>query len=264
MPISVASLDGGCGFCDLRLKEHLMSGILTPIVGILSYIVLATTWLVISFFSPRGQDALHNLGRIWAKIIFFTARVRLEVYGRENIPTGAPVVFASNHQSQFDIPALYLALPLQFRFVVKQELFKIPLFGQAMRRAGYVPIDRSGGKKAIKSLRDAVRRIQSGTSVVVFPEGTRSPDGRLLPFKSGALLVASHSGVPIVPIGIWGTYKVLPKGSLWVRPGHVVVSIGTPIDTTSFKGPKAREELVDEVRARITALMEMSREAHTC
>ena len=241
-----------------------MSGILTPVVGIISYVLLATTGLVISFFTPKGADILHNLGRSWARILFFCARVRIEVHGQEHIPKGIPVVFASNHQSQFDIPALYLALPVQFRFVVKQELFKIPLFGQAMRRAGYVPIDRSGGKRAIKSLRDAVRRIQSGTSVVVFPEGTRSPDGTLLPFKSGALLIASKACVPIVPIGIWGTYKVLPKGSLWVRPGNVVVTIGAPVDTRSFTGPGAKEGLVEEVRDRIASLINKSRKTHKC
>ena len=241
-----------------------MSGVITPVIGTISYIVLASTGLIISFFSPKGADILHDLGRIWARILFFVARVRLDVHGQENTPAGVPVVFASNHQSQFDIPALYLALPVQFRFVVKKELFNIPLFGQAMKQAGYVPIDRSGGKKALKSLRDAVRRIQSGMSVLVFPEGTRSPDGQLLPFKSGALLIASRSGVPIVPIGIWGSYKVLPKGSLWVRPGRVVVSIGKPVDTTSFTGPSAKENLVTEVKKRIAALVEESRNTNIC
>ena len=238
-----------------------MAGILTPIIGILSYIILASTGLILSFVHPRGADLLHSLGRIWSRILFFTARIRLKVEGQENIPSGTPVVFASNHQSQFDIPALYLALPVQFRFVVKQELFKIPLFGQAMKRAGYVPIDRSGGKKAVKSLRDAVRRIRSGTSVVVFPEGTRSPDGRLLPFKSGALLIALRSGVPIIPIGIWGTYKILPKGSLWVRPGSAVVTIGRPIDTKSYTGKDAKEKLVAHVREAIEELVERSKGA---
>lgn len=236
-----------------------MAGILTPIVGILSYILLASIGLLLSFIHPRGADLLHAFGRVWARILFLTARIRLEVVGQDNIPKGMPVVFASNHQSQFDIPALYLALPVQFRFVVKQELFKIPLFGQAMKRAGYVPIDRSGGKRAVKSLRDAVRRIRSGTSVVVFPEGTRSPDGRLLSFKSGALLIALKSGVPIVPVGIWGTCKILPKGSLWVRSGKVVVTIGSPIDTRNYTGKDAKERLVAHVREAIEELVERSK-----
>ena len=183
-----------------------MAGILTPIVGIISYVILAIAGLFVSLFSSQGQDILHNLGRLWSKILFLTARVNLAVEGQDNIPEG-PAVFASNHQSQFDIPALYLAIPIQFRFVVKKELFKIPLFGLAMRRAGYVPIDRSGGKKAVSSLREAALRIRSGTSVVVFPEGTRSPDGRLLPFKSGALLLALKAEVPIVPIAIKGSHQ---------------------------------------------------------
>ncbi|OCC16431.1 1-acyl-sn-glycerol-3-phosphate acyltransferase [Dissulfuribacter thermophilus] len=233
-----------------------MVGIITPIVGITTYIILATIGLLISFFSSKGPDVLHNLGRLWSKIIFKAARSKIDVRGQEHIPHGTPVVFASNHQSQFDIPALYLAIPIQFRFVVKKELFKIPLFGLAMKRAGYVPIDRTGGKKAVKSLRAAVRRIKSGTSVVVFPEGTRSPDGKLLPFKTGALLVALKSGVPIVPIGIKGTHKILPKGSLWVRPGEVQVSIGRPIDTTLFQGRDAKDELVRVVRQEIARLID--------
>ena len=233
-----------------------MAGILTPIVGIISYIVLASIGLLISLFTHKGADILHSLGRLWSRIIFLAAGIRLHIRGQANIPRGEPAVFASNHQSQFDIPALYLALPIQFRFVVKQELFRIPLFGQAMKRAGYVPIDRSGGKNAVKSLREAVRRIQAGASVVVFPEGTRSPDGRLLPFKGGVLLLALRAGVPIVPVGIRGSHKVLPKGSLWVRSGTINVSIGIPIDTREYQGRGEKERLVKRVQKAVAELVD--------
>lgn len=163
------------------------------------------------------------------------AGVKLHVTGLENIPSGGPVVFASNHASQFDIPVLYLALGVQFRFLVKKELFSIPLFGTAMRRAGYIPIDRSGGRAAVLSLKKAAQRIKEGTSIVVFPEGTRSPDGRLQPFKAGGMQLAIQAGCPIVPVAISGSHEVLPKGSLTLKPGLITVAIGKPIDPNGSK-----------------------------
>ncbi|MGB9712014.1 MAG: lysophospholipid acyltransferase family protein [Dissulfurimicrobium sp.] len=229
---------------------HKIRAVFFLIFAVSSYVLLGSIAILLSLLTGTG-DYGHNLGRFWSKLLFIVAGLRLNVTGSENIPLGRPVVFASNHASQLDIPVLYLALCVQFRFLVKKELFKIPLFGQAMRMAGYIPIDRSGGKTAVLGLRDAAKRIREGTSIVVFPEGTRSSDGRLQPFKIGGIKVAIESGCPIVPVAISGSHKVLPKGSLMIRPGGIIsVSIGRPIDP---KG--SRDDLTKEVWDAINAML---------
>ncbi len=129
-----------------------------------------------------------------------------------------------------DIPILYKALPVEFRFLVKKELFKIPLLGFAMKTAGYVPIDRSGGRAAVRSMKEAAARIREGASIVVFPEGTRTLDGKLQPFKEGGFMLAVKSGCPVVPVAIRGSYNILRKGSFIAKPGDVEVIVGSPME----------------------------------
>ncbi len=220
----------------------MIRAIIASIVIVITYIPLATIAILASLFTGSGNTA-HSLGRLWSKVALLVSGVRLETYGAEHIPKDRPAIFASNHASQFDILVLYLALPVQFRFVVKKELFKIPLFGQAMRRAGYIPIDRSGGKAALMSLKKAAEAIRNGTSVVVFPEGTRSVDGRLKPLKPGAIVLAIKSGCPIVPVAISGSHRVLPKGRLRIRPGKIKVRIGQALETTDKGRARNKEEV---------------------
>lgn len=219
-------------------------------IAVLSYILFGSVAIISSFITGNG-DFAHRLGRIWSRVLFSAAGARLTVSGLENIPRGRPVVFASNHASQFDIPALYLALNVQFRFLVKKELFRIPLFGTAMLKAGYIPIDRSGGRAAVLSIRKAAEKIRSGTSVVVFPEGTRSVDGRLGPFKPGGMQLAIQAGCPIVPVAISGSYKVLPKGSLKVRPGSIKVAVGRSMDPGG-----TRDEMIKKVWSAILDMLD--------
>ncbi len=134
-------------------------------------------------------------------------------------------------QSQFDIFVLQGFLGVDFRWLAKKELFNVPIWGPAMRRSGYIPIDRSHGRKAIKSLDEAAQKIAAGTSVIIFPEGTRSKDGKLHDFKAGAMVLAIKSAVPIVPVAILGTYEILPKGKLLMTPGKVQIRVGRPIET---------------------------------
>ena len=136
--------------------------------------------------------------RWWSRTIARCSGVEVRVEGLENLEGDRPYIFAGNHQSQFDIFALDGFLMVDFRWMAKKELFRIPIVGAAMRLAGSIPIDRSHGRKAMKSLAEAATRIASGTSVVIFPEGTRTSDGRLQPFKSGAMYLAIKSGVDIV------------------------------------------------------------------
>lgn len=170
----------------------------------------------------------------WGRLICQMCQVRVDISGIEHLDPDATYIFVGNHASQFDIFAFQGYFPHDFRWIAKKELFRIPLFGPAMRRAGIIPIDRSAGRKAVKSLAQAAQRIRSGSSVLIFPEGTRSRDGRLMPFKSGAALLAIKSGVAVVPVGFNQTHQIMPKGALLPRPGTVYLRVGEPIDVSEL------------------------------
>ncbi|HKJ05333.1 MAG TPA: lysophospholipid acyltransferase family protein [Geopsychrobacteraceae bacterium] len=215
------------------------------------------TFLVILFgvpFSFISPDYLHNCAIIWAKGCLRLAGVRIKVEGSEHLQNRS-AVYIANHQSQFDILAMYACLPIQFRWMAKRELFDIPLFGMAMRRCDYIPIDRSNRRKAMQSMITAAQRIKDGTSVIVFPEGTRSPDGKLLPFKKGGFLIALKAQAPIVPIAIDGSFSLLPRGSFLVRPGEIKVTILPAVETCNLTN-KELDTLINEVRVSIATLTE--------
>lgn len=213
---------------------------------------ITVTGIPLSFLSP---NYLHTYARLWGRIGLLLAGVGLEVEGRENLLSDRPVIYMSNHQSNFDILAVFAGLPGQFRWLAKEELFRIPLFGLTMRRAGYIPLDRSDRQKAIQGMGAAARRIAAGASVMIFPEGTRSPDGSLLPFKKGGFILALESQVPIVPIVIRGSCKIMPKHSRWIRGGTIRITIFPSIDTTG-RTLAGRDELMEEVRVPIAAALE--------
>jgi 1-acyl-sn-glycerol-3-phosphate acyltransferase len=192
--------------------------------------------------------------RWWSRTIARATGVEVQVEGMENLQPDRPYIFAANHQSQFDIFALDGFLMVDFRWMAKKELFRIPVVGAAMRLAGSIPIDRSHGREAMKSLAEAAGRIASGTSVVIFPEGTRTLDGRLQPFKSGAMYLAIKSGVDIVPMAIVGGYDVLAKGHFLSKPGRIVIKIGQPIATTDYT-QKQKQELADLLHSKVAALI---------
>lgn len=206
------------------------------------------TGVPVTIFDPT-KKFLHNYARVWGKIGLFLAGVSLEIKDMQKIPPG-PVIFMGNHQSNFDILALYAALPVHFSWIAKEELFRIPLFGFAMRRAGYIPLDRGDGRRALKSMDEAARKIRSGVSVIVFPEGTRTRDGNLLPFKRGGFLLAAKAGVPIVPFTINGTARINPAKTLQLRKGSVTISFSDPLETTGATGKK-RDDLIGRVREAI-------------
>jgi len=209
----------------------------TPLVTLL--ISIATIFCSAILRQPAAS--VQVLAAWWARSICVASGVAVQVEGKETLQTGHPYIFAANHQSQFDIFALQGFLGVDFRWLAKKELFRVPIWGAAMRRAGYIPIDRSHGRKAIKSLDQAAKKIAKGTSVIIFPEGTRSKDGKLQKFKSGAMLLAIKSGVPLVPVAITGTYDVLPKGRLLVRAGQVSIKVGQPIDSKEYKSKDKNE-----------------------
>jgi len=189
----------------------------------------------------------------WSRDILRAAGTPVIVDGLDNIPPDQPVIYASNHSSMFDIWALSATLPDSVRFVAKKELFKIPLLGPAMRSAGHIPIDREARKKAFEAYNEAARTIKRGVTPVVFPEGTRSRTGELLPFKNAPFGLAIAAQVPVVPIYVHHTFEILPKGAWRLRPRPIHLMIGKPISTTGL-GPEDRERLRDEVRAAMVAL----------
>ena len=224
-------------------------------------LVIPVLTFVVSFLALIGllllrisAEKIQILPRLWGRIIVRGSGVRVSLESVVELDRSASYIFAANHQSQFDIFTLQGYLAHDFRWLAKKELFSIPVFGTAMHHAGYISVDRSHGRKAVQSLNEAAQRIASGTSVIIFPEGTRSPDGQLQPFKSGVMVLAIRSGVPIVPVAISGSHEVLPKGALLPRPGHIHVTIGAPIATKDYT-IKQKDELAGRLQQTVASLL---------
>jgi 1-acyl-sn-glycerol-3-phosphate acyltransferase len=190
--------------------------------------------VVLSLFDTDGRLVHFYCAVPWAKVILFVCGVKVNVKGLENVESRIPRIYLTNHQSAFDIFALLSCLPVHFKFVLKQELMKIPLLGATMRRAGYVGIDRDDPRKALKSMHDAAEQIKGGASVVIFPEGTRSTDGQIQDFRPGAFHLALKSGRDVVPITINGSYRIMPKSSFRINKGTFVMRFGKPIPVKGY------------------------------
>jgi len=198
----------------------------------------------------------HYIARIWGGTLLFFSGVRISVKGLDQVPKDQAYVFVSNHESALDIPVLLYALPFQVRMMAKKELFRIPLFGWAIALGGYIKIDRSNTERAIASLREAAERVpRQGISVLVFPEGTRSPTGKLRRFKKGGFAFAQQTGLSIVPISILGSRHLTPKKAKYIKPGKIDVVVGTPIEVTS-SDREHRDDLVRATRDFIQARKE--------
>jgi 1-acyl-sn-glycerol-3-phosphate acyltransferase len=216
---------------------------------VLSTIVLGVIAIIISFFTRTG-NLVHIIARIWGKGILFVSGINVTVYGLDNIDPSRSYIYMSNHQSNFDIPVLLACLPVQFRWLAKAELFKIPLFGRSMRAAGYVKIDRFNRESAFQSINEAAAKMQIGVSVMIFPEGTRSRDGKIRAFKKGGFVMAVDSGAPIVPVILQGTWPIMDKSSLRINAGNVALHIEKPIDTSGYTR-YTKTDLMESVRAII-------------
>ncbi len=215
---------------------------------LISVPLFGTAAILIALFERRKLLS-HKIAWFWCRIILFLSGVRLEVEGLERLTPGQRYVFFANHQSQMDIPVLEEALKdFEIRFLAKRSLFRIPFFGWGLAALGYIPVERDDPREGLRSLIACAERVREGYSVVVFPEGTRSPDGRLLPFKTAGFLIPIKAGVPAVPVAILGTRKILPKGSLFVRPGEVRVIVGDPLPTEGLT-KRDKDRLAKEVRA---------------
>lgn len=208
------------------------------IAVIYSTIFLGPLTVVLAYLTRKG-DMPHLVARAWGNVNLWAAGVKVHVRGLENIDPKASYVYAANHQSWFDIFAILGRLPVQFRWLAKEELFKFPFLGAAMAAIGYVPIDRTDRRKAFASIDQAARKVRGGTSIVIFPEGTRSPNGVLQDFKKGGFALAMKSQRPMVPISICHSHRIMPKSEgLKIQPGEIEMVIGKPIPT---KGLETRD-----------------------
>lgn len=178
----------------------------------------------------RQGELPWRISRAWGRTLLWAWGVRVVVRGEREAPRG-PVVYAANHASTLDIPVLFAHLPANFRIVHKRSLYLLPVFGLYLYCCGHIGIDRSRAFRARKSLERAARRIAGGTSVAVFPEGTRSPDGSVLPFKKGSFVLAIRAGVPIVPVSLCGVKHVAPRGLVRMRAGELTMRLHAPVPT---------------------------------
>jgi 1-acyl-sn-glycerol-3-phosphate acyltransferase len=217
------------------------------------YLVLTVVFsilaLLLALIDPSGNRS-HRIASLWASSALFLAGVRVNIHNMDLISPDQSYIYAANHQSAFDILVLLGKLNVQFRWLAKDTLFKIPLFGWAMKRTGYIPINRSNPKQAYQSLLQAAKKVNEGTSVVIFPEGTRQDTETLGEFKKGGFILALKSKKPIVPVGIQGSARVKHKKGLKITPGIIQVVIGKPIPTEGYH-TKDAEILMVKVRAAI-------------
>jgi len=222
----------------------LLIGLLTILTG-LAVIVSAP-------FDRTGKLA-YRLSTLWTWGIFKIGGIRVKVRGLEGLNPRRPYVFIANHQSYIDIPVLIKALPgFQLRWIAKKELLRVPLFGWAMWSAKHIIVDRFNLSKAKASLKKAEQRIREGLSVVIFPEGTRSSDGKLLPFKRGGFVLAVKTRTPVAPVTIAGSGAVLPRGDWRIREGEIEVVVSEPVAVDPYRAGHTRE-LVSRVRSEMEA-----------
>ncbi|MGA2463839.1 MAG: lysophospholipid acyltransferase family protein [Thermodesulfobacteriota bacterium] len=217
---------------------------------VIALLILGIVIFITYPFDRRGK-VIHHYGRLWGKIALLVNRVKVRVEGIEHLKGEGPYIFMSNHQGTYDIFALLGHLPFQFRWLAKKELFSVPFFGWVMAAAGYVSVDREGTRKTVEAMNEAAQKIREGMSVVIFPEGSRSPDGSIQPFKKGGFTLAIKSKVPIIPISIIGSREIMPKGKLTVTSGEIRIRIDHPIETQNYS-LKDRKSLMEKVRQTIS------------
>lgn len=218
-------------------------------------LLIGTLAILVSWVPPRGEWALF-LGRLWAHCLVASAWVRLKVEIDPGVEAGRGYLFLANHQSYFDIPVLLAALPGRVTFAAKKNLFRIPVFGWSIRAAGFIPVDRENRRQAMEVFAAASARLKRGASVLFFPEGTRSRDGRIHDFQRGGFLVAQKAGAAIVPVGVAGTFDLLPRHRFSIQPGPVRVRIGAPIETSEYPVSR-KDELIERVRSEVARLAGM-------
>jgi 1-acyl-sn-glycerol-3-phosphate acyltransferase len=233
-------------------------------LGIWAVIVFSTILcglpaILLSWVPPRGELAL-KIGRIWSRIILGASGVRVRMLHSERMPRTGGYVVAPNHESFYDILVIFKTVPLSLRFLAKRNLFRLPFLGWAIAAAGFVPVDRGDRQRNAATIETSLRRLAAGRSLIVFPEETRTRTGDLLPFKAGAALLAIHAGLPILPMGLAGTFRIQKRGGFTITPSEVAVAVGEPIDVTGLTA-KDRAAVTQRLRESVASLREEARGA---
>jgi len=221
--------------------------------------------ILAAYVPPRG-DWFLRFARGWARTILAFSGVAVTVRHAERLDPRRSFVVVANHESYSDVLVLLSRLPMQVRFLAKRSIFRVPILGWSIHAAGFVPVDRGDAARSVSTVDTALKRLRSGKSLVVFPEETRTWTGELAPFKKGAALLALKTGHPLLPVGIAGSRKVLPRGAWNMTPGRVVLAIGTPIEVDG-RSTRERDQVMREmkdavVRLRNEAVAELS--THEC
>jgi 1-acyl-sn-glycerol-3-phosphate acyltransferase len=220
---------------------------LIPAISVYT-IVLGTLSITSSLFESNGRFA-HWCARTWSRLILLTTGVHVDVSGLERLEKDHPYVFVANHQSIYDIPIIFWSLPYQIRIIAKESLGRFPFLGWHLRRTGHMLVDRRRPARAAIFGR-ASTLMKQGLSLIVFPEGTRSRDGRVAPFKGGSFYLALEAGLPVVPISVVGSRHVMLKGRLATYPGRVKLVVHEPIDTSGLTGADPRAARLFAARVR--------------
>ncbi len=208
--------------------------------------------LIAAAYLGSTGNLAFSLSRYWARIMMMVSFSRIRTVGMSKIVKGQPYIIVSNHQSFYDILAIVIALGIQFRWVIKKGILKVPLFGYALYASRNIFIDRSNPRKAMASIHRGIKRLPPGVSVMIFPEGGRSMDGTILPFKRGAFVMAIAKKWPVLPLTINGSRNVHAKGSRAVYPGTIEVVIGDPIDVSAY-GDADMESLAERTRDAVVS-----------
>jgi 1-acyl-sn-glycerol-3-phosphate acyltransferase len=223
------------------------------LVAIVLSIPAASAVFIVALVKSNAA-IIDSIIRLWGRLLIGAAGIDLRTDGVETIDPGQRYILVSNHHSYYDIPCILAAIPQPIRFMAKVSLFKIPIFGWGLGRAGFIPIDRKNRRTAVKSFDLAVQRIRKGNTVVVFPEEGRSRERAMRQFQRGGFLLALRSELPILPIAVDGTYDVYRAGARWITPGPVTVRVGTPIPTAGLT-VRDKDRLLEESRAQIEAML---------
>jgi len=246
-----------CGSATLSRRVRFLRSLGVWTVICTATILFGLPAIPLALVPPRGEWFL-KLARGWARLILRTSGVRVGLLHRERFATGVSVVLAANHESFYDILVLLAVLPMSVRFLAKRNLFRLPFLGWSIAAAGFIPVDRHTRSRNAAVVDTALARLQRGRSLVVFPEETRTRTGELLPFKTGAALIALKAGLPIVPLALAGTLRIQRRGGFAITPSRVTLAVGEPI-ATAGRPVADRGALTDVLRQRVTALREEAR-----
>lgn len=221
---------------------------------ILTFILGSALMLVLSASGVPRRKAAADVSKSWATALLRIAGIKVVVRGTENILFDGPKVLVANHQGNFDIPMLMSVLPVSFRFLVKKELFSIPFFGWYLKSRGDIPIDRKNAARASLTIKTLAQSLKDDDPVLIFPEGTRSQNGKVSEFKRGSIVLASASGAKLIPIGISGSFRIQKKGSIMIYPATIYVNIGQAVEESRTEGDIG--EFPRKLREKVISLIE--------